>query len=92
MGARVGAADWVLFFDDGKESGIISRVDRVGEVVVGIFDEDGAVDIVFLDYCGHGIDDISGLLLGVGEFNFAAFVGSQGVEKFLESDEAIAML
>ena len=42
VGARVGAADGVFLFDDGEEGGVVSRVDGVGEVVVGIFDEDGA--------------------------------------------------
>ena len=42
VGARVGAADGVFLFDDGEEGGVVSRVDGVGEVVVGIFNEDGA--------------------------------------------------
>ena len=48
----------------------------MGEVVVGIFDEDGAGDVEFLNYCGHGFDHISSLLLGVKEIKFSAFVGS----------------
>lgn len=48
----------------------------MGEVVVGIFDEDGAGHVVFLYYRGHSVDDIPGLLLGVEKFKFTAFVGS----------------
>ena len=76
MGAEVGAADWVFFFDDGEEGGVVACVDRVGEIVVSVFDEDGARDLVILYYCGDGVDDISGLLLRVEKFEFAASVGS----------------
>lgn len=76
VGAGVGAAYRVFFFDNGEESGVISCIDGVGEVVIGIFDEDGAADVAFLYYCGHSVDDISRLLLRVEEFEFAAFVGS----------------
>ena len=76
MGARVGTADWVFLFDDGEEGGVVSCVDGVGKVVVGIFDEDGAGDVVLLYYCGHRVDDISGLFLGVENFKLTAFVGS----------------
>ena len=76
VGARVGAADRVFLFDDGEEGGVVACVDGVGEVVVGVLDEDGSRDVVFLDHGRHGVDDISGLLLGVEEFEFAAFVGS----------------
>ena len=76
VGARVGAADEVFLFDDGEEGGVVSCVDRMGEVVVGILDEDGAGDVVFLYYRSHRVNDISSLLLGVEEFKFAAFVGS----------------
>ena len=48
----------------------------MGEVVVGIFNEDGAGDVVFLYYRGHRVDDISGLFLGVEKFKLTAFVGS----------------
>lgn len=74
MGSRVGAADRVFLFDYRKEGGVISCVDGVGEVVVGIFDEDRAGNLVSMYYCGHGVDDIPGLLLGVEEIKFAAFV------------------
>ena len=76
VGVRVGAADGVFLFDDGEESGVVSCVDRVGEVVVGVFDEDGAGDVVFLYYRGHGVDDISSLLLRVEKFKFTTSVGS----------------
>ena len=76
VGSGIGAADWVFLFDDGEEGGVVSCVDGMGEVVVGIFDEDGAGHVAFLYYCGHGVDNISGLLLGIEEFDFAAFVGS----------------
>ena len=48
----------------------------MGEVVVGIFDEDGAGDVVFLYYRGYRVDDISSLSLRVEKFKFPAFVGS----------------
>lgn len=92
MGAVGGAADGVFFFDDGEEGGVVSCVDGVGEVVVGVFDEDGAGDVALLNYCGYGVDHISCLLLGVEEFKFVAFVGSQGVKEFLKSSRAVAML
>ena len=76
VGARVGAADGVFFFDDGEEGRVVSCVDGVGEVVVGIFDEDGAGDVVLLYYRGYRVDDISGLLLRIENFKFTAFVGS----------------
>ena len=76
VGARIGATDWVFLFDNGEEGSVIACVDGVGEVIVGIFDKDGTADVVFLYYCGYRIDDISGLLLGVEEFKFAAFVSS----------------
>ena len=76
MGAGVGAADWVFFFDDGEEGGVVACVDGVGEIVVGVFDEDGARDLEILYHGGDGVDDISGLLLGVGKFELAASVGS----------------
>ena len=50
MGAEVGAADWIFFFDDGEEGGVVACVDRVGEIVVSVFDEDGARDLVFLNH------------------------------------------
>lgn len=74
VGARVGAADWIFLFDDGEEGGVISCVDGVGEVIVGVLDEDGAGDIAFLYYCVHRVDDISGLLLGIEKLEFAAFI------------------
>ena len=40
MGARVGTADRILFFDDGEEGRVIACVDGMGEVVVGVLDED----------------------------------------------------
>lgn len=76
MGTRVGAADRVFLLDYGKEGGVVPCVDGVGEVVVGVFDEDRAKNLVSMYYCGHGVNDIPGLLLGVEEFKFAAFVGS----------------
>ena len=92
MGAAVGATDWVIFSDDGKERGVISCVDGVGEIVVGIFDKDGAGDVAVLYHCGHRVDDISRLLLGVEEFELVAFVGSQCVKKLLKCLGAIAVL
>lgn len=92
MRAGIGAADWVFFSDDGEEGRVISCVDGVGEVVVGIFDKDGARDIAFLYHCSHCIDDISRLLLGVEEFEFAAFFRSQDVKELLKCCEAIAVL
>ena len=76
VGARVRTADWVFLFDNGEERSVIACVDGVGEIIVGIFDKDGTADIVFLYYCSYRVDDISGLLLGVEEFKFAAFVSS----------------
>lgn len=72
--ARVGATDWVFLLDYGEEGCVVSYVDGVSEVIVSIFDEDGAADIVFLYYCGDGVDDISRLLLGVEELEFAALI------------------
>ena len=92
VSAGVGAADWVFFSDDGEEGGVVSCVDGVGEVVVGIFDEDGAGDVAFLYHCSHGIDDISRLLLGVEEFEFAAFFRCQDVKELLKCCEANAVL
>ena len=48
----------------------------MGEIVVGIFDEDGAGHVVFLYYRSHRVDDIPGLLLRVEKFKFSGFVGS----------------
>lgn len=76
MRTRVGAADRVFLLDYGKEGGVVPCVDGVGEVVVGIFDEDRAKNLVSMYYCGHGVNNIPGFLLGVEEFKFAAFVGS----------------
>lgn len=92
VGARVGAADGVVFFHDGEEGRVVACVDGVGEVVVGVFDEDGAGDVALLDHCRHGVDHISRILLGVEEFKLIAFVGSQGVKEFLKSSRAVAML
>ena len=76
VGAIIGAADWVFFFDDGEEGGVVACVDGVGEIVIGVFDEDGARNLVFLYHSGDGVDDISGLLLRIEKLELAASVGS----------------
>ena len=40
VGARVVAADWVFLLDDGKEGGVVSCVDGVREIIVGVLDKD----------------------------------------------------
>ena len=92
MRARVGAADGIIFFDDGQEGGVVSCVDGMGEIIVGVFDKDGTTDVVFLYYRGHRVDNIFGPLLRVKELKFATFIGSQGVKKFLKCGLAIAVL
>lgn len=48
VGTRVGAADRVFLLDYRKEGGVVPCVDGVGEIIVGIFDEDRAGNIVFM--------------------------------------------
>lgn len=92
VGAGVGAADGVFFLDDGEEGGVVAGVDGVGEVVVGVFDEDGAGDVAFLNHGGHGVNDVAGLLFGVEELEFATFLGAQAVEEPLEGRGSVKVL